>query len=168
MDQLLLDPPGGWHYLRGDRHKKPTGVPMQHDLPPANLTPGLFWLFLSPIGRLGRKPYWLGLVMLWIVMAIAANMWFKSLPPETDMAALQVADFLESNPLFPLLFLIITAIELALVIKRLQDLGLPGLVALLAFVPVINILGILALGFVPGADSPNRYGPVTNSYFRRS
>lgn len=141
---------------------------MQHDLPPANTAPGFLWLFLSPIGRLGRKPYWLALVLLWIVIAIAANMWVRSLPPETDLAALQMADFLSSNPLFPFLFLAITAVELALVIKRLQDLGLPGLLALLAFVPGINIIGIFVLGFVPGNTGPNRYGPMTNSYYRRS
>ena len=141
---------------------------MQHDLPPANTAPGFLWLFLSPIGRLGREPYWLALVLLWIISAIAAIMWVKSLPPETDLAALPMADFPSSNPLFPFLFLAIAIVELALVIKRLQDLGLPGLLALLAFVPGINIIGIFVLGFVPGNTGPNRYGPMANSYYRRS
>ncbi|NBN64644.1 DUF805 domain-containing protein [Microvirga tunisiensis] len=140
---------------------------MQTNLPPANLTPGFVWLFLSPIGRLGRKPYWLGLLLLWIVVAIAANMWARSLPADADFATLQLSDFVSSNPLFPFLFLLVTVVELALVIKRLQDIGLPGLLALLAFVPVINVIGIFAVGFIPSSEGPNRYGPEPNSYFRR-
>ncbi|ADZ72068.1 DUF805 domain-containing protein [Polymorphum gilvum] len=133
----------------------------------ANITPGFVWLFLSPIGRLSREPYWLGFLMVWAVIAIAARMWFTTLDPSVGIEQLTIVNFMDSNPLFPFLFLFLQWVELSLVIKRLQDAGLTGFLALLIFVPLLNVVVILVLGFLPGTAGPNRYGPVPNSYYRR-
>jgi uncharacterized membrane protein YhaH (DUF805 family) len=140
---------------------------MVSGLPPVQLSPGIGWLLLSPIGRVSRKVYWYGLAFNWVIIALAANMWVKSLPGDVDLGALTFGDFMGSNPLFPVLFVVVTWFEMALLIKRLQDVGLPGFLAFLAFVPVLNFLGVLTLGFLPSAQGPNRYGPQPDSYYRR-
>lgn len=135
---------------------------------PANLTPSVAWLLLSPIGRVSREPYWLGFMFVWTIILIAVRMWWTSLPPETEFAALAEAPFMESNALFPILFFALQWIELALVIKRCQDIGVSGFLALLIFVPFVNVIAVIVLGIIPGSPDANRHGPLPNSYFRRT
>ncbi len=134
----------------------------------ANLTPSIAWLMLSPIGRISRQPYWLGFILVWIVILIAMRMWWTSLGPGTELTELNLIHFMESNPLFPFLFFALQWVELALVIKRCQDIGVTGFLALLIFVPFVNVVAVLIFGVIPGAQGANRYGPMPNSYFRRS
>jgi uncharacterized membrane protein YhaH (DUF805 family) len=49
--------------------------------------------------------------------------------------------------------------SLALVVRRLHDQGRSGLVLLVAFVPILGALVLLALMCVEGTPGPNRYGP---------
>lgn len=135
--------------------------------PGANTAPGPIWALLSPIGRMGREPYWLCFALVWTVIAIAVNLWWGSVEIEYIEERIAISHFMESNPLFPLLFFVLQWVELALVIKRLQDIGLSGFLALLIFVPGLNILMVLIVGFVPGQTEPNRHGPLPNSYWRK-
>jgi len=134
----------------------------------ANITPGIFWALFSPIGRMSRKPYWLCFAFVWSVIAIAIRVWWMSaieiLTPETATPSA----FMGSNPLFPILFFVLQWFELALVIKRLQDIGQSGFLALLIFVPFLNLLMVIVLGFMPSQAEPNRHGPLPNSYWRKS
>ncbi|GGB57212.1 hypothetical protein GCM10011316_31620 [Roseibium aquae] len=141
---------------------------MASPAPAANLTPGLVWLFLSPIGRVGRHAYWLAFALVWVVIGIAFNMWWSSLGPDIDINQVTLVSFMESNALFPLLFLLLQWIELALVIKRCQDIGVTGFLGLLIFVPIINVLAVVIIGVAPGIRGPNKHGPMSDSYFRRS
>ncbi|MBD1544738.1 DUF805 domain-containing protein [Roseibium aggregatum] len=134
---------------------------------PANLTPSVAWALLSPIGRISRQAYWLGMFVVWIVILIAMNMWWGSLDPSTPLSEVDINGFAESNPLFPLLFFALQWVELALVIKRCQDIGVTGFVALLILVPLVNVITVLVLGFIRSVPGPNRYGPEPNSYYRR-
>lgn len=140
---------------------------MAFDTRPANLTPSIAWALLSPIGRISRQPYWLGFGLIWSVILIAMRMWWRSLDPSTPLNEMDVVLFAESNPLFPLLFFVLQWIELALVIKRCQDIGVTGFLALLIFVPFVNLIAVFVLGFIPGQADANRYGPASNSYYRR-
>ncbi|MEJ8476178.1 DUF805 domain-containing protein [Roseibium algae] len=133
----------------------------------ANVTPGLGWLLASPIGRVGREPYWLVLFLVWIVIGIAINIWFGSMDSDVAIDDLNLQGFVESNPLFPILFFVLQWVELALVIKRCQDIGISGFTALLIFIPGINIIVVFVLGFMPSEQGPNRFGPFPNSYYRR-
>lgn len=133
----------------------------------ANTTPGVFWLFFSPIGRVAREAYWLGFLIIWLVIGIAANMWLKTLDPGMEFEALPLGEFMSSNPLFPLLFFVLQWVQLALVIKRCQDRGITGFLALLVFLPFLSMIVVIVLGIVPGTPGPNRYGPQSNSYYRR-
>ncbi|WP_209010855.1 DUF805 domain-containing protein [Labrenzia sp. PHM005] len=134
----------------------------------ANIAPGPIWALLSPIGRMGREPYWLCFALVWTVIAISVNMWWGSAEIEFVDETIAISQFMESNPLFPFLFFILQWFELALVIKRLQDMGFSGFFALLIFVPGLNILMVLIVGFVPSQAEPNRHGPLPNSYWRKS
>ena len=48
---------------------------------PANITPGLGWLLASPIGRVGREPYWLVLLLVWLpIYCVVAVTVMNALP----------------------------------------------------------------------------------------
>ncbi|MBO6754918.1 MAG: DUF805 domain-containing protein [Roseibium sp.] len=141
---------------------------MASTAPAANFSPGLVWLFLSPIGRLGRHAYWLGFAFVWLIIAMALRMWWTSLDPGVNVEELSLISFMESNPLFPILFFVLQWIELAMVIKRCQDIGITGFLALLIFIPGVNLLAVIIFGVVPSAGGANRYGPCPDSYYRRS
>lgn len=63
---------------------------------------------------------------------------------------LSIAGLILSIPLIWVLY--------ATYIKRLHDLGKSGWYALVVLIPLINLLFILYLGFVPGNTGVNKYG----------
>ncbi|WP_296587646.1 DUF805 domain-containing protein [Roseibium sp.] len=134
----------------------------------ANITPGPVWALLSPIGRMGREPYWLAFGFIWVIMGIAIRLWWISVPEVPTPEAVAAAEFVGSNPLFPVLFFVLQWFELALVIKRLQDMGQSGFLALLIFVPFVNLLMMIFVGVAPSQAEPNRHGPLPNSYWRKA
>jgi len=133
----------------------------------ANIAPGLFWAFASPIGRMSREPYWLCFLSLTLIFAIPLRIWILSSPVPPEPEALIAGDYLSSNPLFPIVYFITHWFILAILIKRLQDLGQSGFFALLVFVPLLDIIMVIALGLLPSQAVPNRHGPLPNSYWRR-
>ncbi|WP_029062268.1 DUF805 domain-containing protein [Labrenzia sp. DG1229] len=141
--------------------------------PSANIAPGPAWALLSPIGRLSREPYWLSFAFVLVIIGIPVKIWLASLMEfqaneNLTLETLPINDFMASNPLLPILYLVLNWVHLALVIKRLQDVGLNGFLALLIFVPVVSLLLVIILGFVPSQAKPNRSGPLPNSYWRKS
>ncbi|MTI43899.1 DUF805 domain-containing protein [Roseibium hamelinense] len=116
---------------------------------------------------MSREPYWLGFGLVWIVIGIAMRLWWLSLGADTPVEQLNIVDFVGSNALFPILFFVLNWIELAMVIKRAQDAGLTGFLGLLVFVPIINLIAVVIIGLLPSQPAPNKYGPMSNSYFRR-
>ena len=145
--------------------------------PSANISPGPVWALLSPIGRLSREPYWLCLVLVLltvlVVVGIPFRIWLTSLVEmrgieNLHMETLPLSDFLESYPFLTFVYFLLQWVQLALVIKRLQDIGLSGFLALLIFVPALSVLVVIILGFVPGQSKSNRSGPLPNSYWRRT
>ncbi|MCX2724122.1 DUF805 domain-containing protein [Roseibium salinum] len=133
----------------------------------ANVTPGPLWALLSPIGRMGRQPYWLCFALIWMILAIAVRIWLMSITEIPSPETITPAVFMASNPLLPVLFFVLQWFELAMVIKRLQDIGQSGFLALLIFVPIVSFLMVVILGFVPSQAAPNRHGPLPNSYWRK-
>ena len=53
--------------------------------------------------------------------------------------------------------------SVALGVKRLHDIGRPGLFAVALFVPILSIIAFVALCLLAGEEGPNRYGQRTNS-----
>lgn len=133
----------------------------------AQISPGPVWALLSPIGRMSREPYWLCFGLIFVVMGIASNIWLRSLPEAPTPDSIVLAEFIGSNPLFPVLIFFLEWVQLAMLIKRLQDIGRSGFFALLIFVPFVGFLMQLYLGFAPSQPEPNRHGPLPNSYWRR-
>jgi uncharacterized membrane protein YhaH (DUF805 family) len=112
------------------------------------------WLFFSPSGRISRQPYILGWLFWVVIMSFAL---VRVLANENEQGALM---------LWTILTLIAgvaaTASTFLLTIKRLHDIGQPGIYALGLFLPVISPLMFFALCVWPGNATPNTYGAVTN------
>jgi uncharacterized membrane protein YhaH (DUF805 family) len=117
--------------------------------------PQLTWLFFKTSGRVSRAAYFLGGLL--VAIAQAFPLYRFTLVPEGT----------SESETWALLFLIAFIGSLwsnvALAVKRLHDLGRPGLMALVLFVPVVSIVAFLVLCLFPGDTGPNRYGSRTNA-----
>jgi uncharacterized membrane protein YhaH (DUF805 family) len=114
-----------------------------------------FWFFFSPSGRLSRGPYALG-ILFWFSLQFAA------------IGQLFAGDRLHSDPLLILGFLalvvaaLLSVVSMAmLTIKRAHDLGHPGLLAFLIFVPVVSLFALFFFLLFPSGP-PNGYGTWSN------
>lgn len=160
----LLDPNRLCVYLHGDTITQQRDC-MSTSTPKANIAPSITWALLSPFGRLGREPYWLCFILMWLFLSIALKLWLSSLPELTPADFESTMAAMETAPVFPVLYLVLLWIQLALVIKRLHDIGQNGFFALLVFVPFVNVMQVIFLGIVPSKPEPNRHGPLPNSYW---
>ena len=115
----------------------------------------LAWLFFKTSGRVSRTAYFLGGLL--VAIAQAFPLYRFTLVPEGTTESETWA------MLFLVAFLASLWSNVALAVKRLHDLGRPGLMALVLFVPVISIIAFLALCLFPGDKGPNRYGAQTNA-----
>jgi uncharacterized membrane protein YhaH (DUF805 family) len=129
---------------------------------------GLAWLMLSPIGRVSREPFCLGLALMWSLFAIPMSIWLQDVPlnQDTELEA-ALAQLVNEHPLLPLMLFLSQWVQIALVMKRLQDKALTGFLAVLLFVPMLNLLLLLALCVIPGDEGANLYGPHPNSRWSR-
>jgi len=134
---------------------------------PANLTPSVAWALLSPIGRISRQAYWLGMFLIWDIFLIAIFSRWQAMGFDTPLEDVIYNGLPEANPLYPVVYFALVWIELALVIKRCQDIGVTGFVAILILIPGVNLITVIVLGSIPSGSGPNRYGPEPNSYYRR-
>ncbi len=73
------------------------------------------------------------------------------------------SDMLSTNPLLYPLLLFTNFIVFMLVMKRLQDRGITGFVALTLFLPFLNLIVPIVVGFLKTQEGPNKYGPTPNS-----
>ncbi|MTI17196.1 DUF805 domain-containing protein [Rhodobacteraceae bacterium RKSG542] len=132
---------------------------------------GFLWLFLSPFGRLSRQPFWLAMGLMWCIMFIAFNVTagqvLSSIDPNTA-TPITIDHFISQNSLLPFMIPATKVFELALVIKRLQDRGWNGFLALFTFLPLLNFLFIFFVGIQPSEKGPNKYGPTPDSKYTRT
>ncbi len=112
------------------------------------------WLFFSPSGRISRQPY--GLSFLFWIMLNAACL--SELVNAEDGSAALILWFLA----FMALTLASAVSLLFLSIKRLHDMGYPGPIALVIFIPAISIFAVLAFMIWPGMIGHNDYGTTPN------
>ncbi len=102
--------------------------------------------FFRPQGRISRAEYALGIALIYALSLAALTFAFARV---------------ESTPVFLLVMPFTAPLTVALfilVVKRCHDLGLPGSFVLLLIVPVVGIVWLIALCFVPGTAGPNAYG----------
>jgi uncharacterized membrane protein YhaH (DUF805 family) len=112
----------------------------------------LVWLFLGFRGRLSRQPYFLaGLLLLAIQFSLLFR--FMAVPEGTP-----------ESGLWAFVFMVVAILSvfsnIALTVKRLQDINRPGLLAVLYL--IAGFVMWVFLCFVPGTDGPNRYGAETD------
>ncbi len=115
----------------------------------------IFWLFFGLKGRISRLAFLLGGLMMTVIT-------FFVLYRMT--VAEQVGQGFEFwNSVLGVVVFVSLWCQAALAAKRLHDLGRPGLLAVLMFVPVINFIAFIALCLIPGDQSPNKYGASADS-----
>lgn len=58
--------------------------------------------------------------------------------------------------------------SISLTCRRLHDLNVSGWLQLIAYIPIISVIGFWVLlvmeYFIPGTEGPNNYGPVSENY----
>jgi len=114
-------------------------------MPPAGLDQVLAF-FYRPQGRIGRAEYALGLAFIYAVNLALLSIFFFRAP--------------EAGGLIPAMLLALPLLLgfFVIVVKRCHDLGLPGSFVVLLFVPVVGVVWMIALLFIPGSQGPNLYG----------
>ena len=115
----------------------------------------LTWLFFKTSGRVSRAAYFLAGLLLAIVQAFLLYR-FTLVPEGTSESQGWAAAFW-------LVMLVSLWANVALSVKRLHDIGRPGIIAAALFIPVISIIAFIALCLVPGNPGPNRYGNKPNA-----
>ncbi|WP_068083413.1 DUF805 domain-containing protein [Polycladidibacter stylochi] len=129
-------------------------------------TVGVLWVFFNPRGRLSRLAYWLGFILMMLIMLLAfynATKFFINDIPITGDISIDLNEFIFSNPMLPILLIASKWSELALVMKRLQDADYSGFWGLLVMVPYLNFIVCIVVGFLPPTKGPNIFGRTSNS-----
>jgi uncharacterized membrane protein YhaH (DUF805 family) len=109
-------------------------------------------------GRASRQEFW-GFHLFWLIVLVVtfgfaffANVAVRNFS-ESETAALAFG--------LPLIFVLVTILPwLALIVRRLHDIGQTGWLALLCYVPGIGALAIVVFGLVPSQKSENQWGAV--------
>jgi uncharacterized membrane protein YhaH (DUF805 family) len=115
----------------------------------------LIWLFFRVSGRVSRAAYFLAGLLLAVVQAFL--LYRFTLVPEGSMAGQTWA------AAFWLVMIVSVWSNVALSVKRLHDIGKPGIIAIVLFIPVISIVAFIALCLIPGEQGPNQYGTRPNA-----
>ena len=127
-------------------------------------------LFTSLEGRIPRKSFWLGFLVLMVVTWILEFILFaifgvnmmSGMDPNADpAAAAEAASAMMGKMMLPLgiLMLLILWPSICLYAKRWHDRGKSGWWSLIGFVPLIGGIWMLVeLGFLRGTEGPNRFG----------
>lgn len=131
--------------------------------------PGFKWLITSFKGRIPRKKFWIGgilLYLLFLVMmipvvglafvggkAVVMDMIGGTIPESIPILVI-VAMMLGF-----LLYLLVFWFALSIQVKRWHDRGKSGWWVLIGLVPVVGIWAFIECGFLEGTVGPNEYGP---------
>ena len=117
--------------------------------------PGMAWLFFSPSGRLSRQPYVMSFLFWFVLQAVAIGQMFAAERQHNDaMLALATLGLIVVG-------LISIVSMVMLTIKRVHDMGYPGMLAFLIFVPVVSFFALICFLFWPSGP-PNDFGDYPN------
>jgi uncharacterized membrane protein YhaH (DUF805 family) len=117
-------------------------------------TSQLIWLFCRFSGRVSRAAY----LLAWMLLAVLQGLplYRFMLVPEDSREAQVWAMVFGIMALFSLWS------SVALTVKRLHDVGRPGIMSVSLFIPVVSIVAFIWLCIYPGEAGPNRYGRAAN------
>ncbi|MCP4318384.1 MAG: DUF805 domain-containing protein [Hyphomicrobiales bacterium] len=108
------------------------------------------WFFFGLSGRIGRAPYILGTLLQIAIFAILFTQ-ILAFPEDS-------VQFTYWSLVFFAYALVFVWIMVAMSVKRLHDMEIPGAVVLCLFVPVVSIIAFLVMCVWKGTDGPNDYG----------
>ena len=120
--------------------------------------PTVKWLYTSFRGRIGRKSFALGALLL-ILLQVALFAWVLSFGDGDGDVELEDGDALLVGFVMLGFWAFAAWGVLAIAVKRLHDLDLPGILAVLLLFPGISFLGWLFLALMPGSAKTNQHGP---------
>ncbi len=115
----------------------------------------LLWLFFRFSGRVSRAAYFLAGLLLAIIQVFLLYR-FTLVPEGTSESQGWAAAFF-------VMMLVSVWANVALSVKRLHDIGRPGIFAAALFIPVISIIAFIALCLIPGYPGPNQFGDRPNA-----
>jgi len=113
--------------------------------------PTVLWVLFGFTGRISRQSFILGQLFMISLFAIIVA---RILAVQGNETATTFWGFI-----FILLIGVSTVSSFALTIKRLHDLSLPGALALILFVPTINIIFVITLMILASKQETNQWGP---------
>ncbi len=112
------------------------------------------WLFFGFSGRISRAAYILAALLMTLILGFLL---YRIVLAQEAGGAVEAWDILFSIAIFVSLWG-----QAALGIKRLHDMGRPGIFAVALFLPMLNVIAFLALCILPGEAGPNAYGARSN------
>ena len=113
--------------------------------------PDLVWLFFGLTGRIARQSYIFGEIFLLVCIFFVT--WQIALAEDNEaLLALWGIAFISVGT-------VLLWCAIALTVKRLHDIGLPGILAVCLLIPVIQWLALAFLMVKPGDPRSNDYGP---------
>lgn len=113
--------------------------------------PTVRWVLFGFGGRIGRQSFILGQLFMMALGGVVIARIVAVRDDETQLALWGLA--------LISLVLIAACSMFALTIKRLHDLGFPGALSILLFVPTVNLVMLMLLMVVPSSSETNRHGP---------
>jgi len=112
-------------------------------------------------GRLNRQPYVLYTIMMIIVAYVIAMIGIGTISM-MFMGSIDIGLILGLS-LFLVLEVLMLILGFSVTIRRLHDIDKSGWWSLFAFVPIASFIMFIALCFIRGTDTENKYGrPVIN------
>ncbi|MCB1464515.1 MAG: DUF805 domain-containing protein [Nitratireductor sp.] len=113
--------------------------------------PSVAWVLFSLRGRIARQSYILGISFMLSLFAVVVA---RILAVRGDEIATEF---------WGLAFIVLGGVSawsmIALTVKRLHDLGLPGALVLILFVPTVDLIFAAVLMFLPSKQETNEHGP---------
>ena len=116
--------------------------------------PNMRWFLFGVSGRIGRAPFVLGILLQVAIYGIIISR-LSAYPEDSAQFSL----WLLSLFAFALASVWITV---ALSVKRLHDMNIPGAVVVCLFVPAVSVIAFLVMCVWWGTSGPNDYGDSQN------
>ncbi|GAB4352557.1 MAG: DUF805 domain-containing protein [Oricola sp.] len=108
------------------------------------------WVLFGFRGRIGRKSFWLGALLMVLIQAAIISR-IATVPEDSPELALWGVAMLAA-------WVATAWVILALAVKRLHDLGLPGVLAICLLIPAVAFLAFLLLALLPSKQETNEHG----------
>jgi uncharacterized membrane protein YhaH (DUF805 family) len=116
---------------------------------------GWVWIMFQFTGRIPRSTFWVGNVILAIVMAVLWCIgWILGNDDDRGIGSL-IAAFIIFCVYVPAVWS-----SIGLQVKRWHDMDKSGWWYWISWIPIVGwVWAFIALGFISGSRGPNRYGP---------